>query len=212
MGEPVRRRQPAQQRSEERVARILDAAAAELGEHGYDGFSTTQVAERSEMSIGSIYRYFPDGRALARALAARNLDRFTKRLLAAVERAGDVDWWRTVDLAIDQFVAMHRDEPGFRAIRFGDAIDQALLDGSQTNNAVVGELFLDFGAELLGIERSPDVDFAVDMAVELVDSLLKRAFLHDPAGDDRVIAECRRIVYLYLCPVLGPSPHGPAAT
>src|SRR5207344_121215 len=52
------RKLPTQARSRERVAEILKATGALLGEVGYDGLSTNLVAERAKVPVGSIYQFF----------------------------------------------------------------------------------------------------------------------------------------------------------
>ena len=49
------RKMPTQARSRARVADILKAAGALLGEVGYDGLSTNLIAERAAVPVGSIY-------------------------------------------------------------------------------------------------------------------------------------------------------------
>ncbi|CAM5447224.1 TetR family transcriptional regulator OS=Streptomyces fumanus OX=67302 GN=GCM10018772_45770 PE=4 SV=1 [Streptomyces fumanus] len=74
------RRAPVQRRSAERLTRILDACAHLLDEVGYDGLSTRAVAQRAEVPIGSVYRFFGNKRQMADALAQRNLERVAERV------------------------------------------------------------------------------------------------------------------------------------
>ncbi|MEU7280576.1 TetR/AcrR family transcriptional regulator [Streptomyces sp. NPDC045431] len=76
------RRTPVQRRSAERLARILDACAELLDETGYEALSTRAVAVRAGVPIGSVYRFFADKRAMAAALARRNLDGYAERVAA----------------------------------------------------------------------------------------------------------------------------------
>jgi AcrR family transcriptional regulator len=50
------RRVPVQGRSVARVNRMLDACAQLVDEVGYDGLTTTLLAERAGVAIGSVYR------------------------------------------------------------------------------------------------------------------------------------------------------------
>ncbi|MBB3121541.1 AcrR family transcriptional regulator [Massilia violacea] len=54
------RRKPKQARSTELVAAILEAAIQVLAKEGVRRFTTTRVAERAGVSIGSVYQYFPN--------------------------------------------------------------------------------------------------------------------------------------------------------
>ena len=71
------RTEPVQQRSSERITALLDAAAELIDRNGIDGLTTSDVAARSGSSVGVVYRYFPNIQSLLRALAARNMEKFT---------------------------------------------------------------------------------------------------------------------------------------
>src|SRR5690349_20946987 len=77
---PGVRRRPVQERSRQRVERMLDACAEVLDEVGYDALTTREVARRAGVPIGTLYQFFADRQALCRALAERNLDLFVDRL------------------------------------------------------------------------------------------------------------------------------------
>lgn len=54
------RRQPKQARSNDLVGAILQAAIQVLSKEGIRRFTTTRVAERAGVSVGSVYQYFPN--------------------------------------------------------------------------------------------------------------------------------------------------------
>jgi AcrR family transcriptional regulator len=62
---------PKQERSRRTYEWILVAAEKLFIESGWDDLTTNAVAEAAGISIGSLYRYFPDKAAVVRALAAR---------------------------------------------------------------------------------------------------------------------------------------------
>jgi AcrR family transcriptional regulator len=67
---PERRRvSPRQARAQASVEAVVEAAAQVLEASGEDGFNTNAVAERAGVSIGTLYRYFPDKQAILLALA-----------------------------------------------------------------------------------------------------------------------------------------------
>src|ERR1700754_3103109 len=74
------RRVPVQGRSVARVQRMLDACAEIVDEVGYEGLTTTLLAERAEVAIGSVYQFFPDKRAIVQALTLRNMEAYLERL------------------------------------------------------------------------------------------------------------------------------------
>ncbi|MEM1335166.1 MAG: helix-turn-helix domain-containing protein [Actinomycetota bacterium] len=56
------------------VERILDEAARIFVERGYAATTTNDVAASADVSIGSLYQYFPNKDALLVGLAERHLD------------------------------------------------------------------------------------------------------------------------------------------
>lgn len=58
------RKQPKQARAVELISAILEAAVQVLASEGAQRFTTTRVAERAGVSVGSLYQYFPNKAAL----------------------------------------------------------------------------------------------------------------------------------------------------
>jgi AcrR family transcriptional regulator len=63
------RRQPKQQRSKLIVRDIVQAAREHLSEHGLDGFNTSAVANRTGVSVGTMYQYFENKEQLLDAVS-----------------------------------------------------------------------------------------------------------------------------------------------
>ncbi|MFJ7129875.1 TetR family transcriptional regulator [Streptomyces sp. NPDC098101] len=116
---PALRRAPVQQRSAERLARILDACAVLLDETGYERLSTRAVAARAGVPIGSVYRFFGNKRAMVAALALRNLDRYVERVSERLAATPLLDAYGAIDGVLDEFIAMKRTVPGFALVDFG---------------------------------------------------------------------------------------------
>ncbi|MFE2541093.1 TetR/AcrR family transcriptional regulator [Actinacidiphila glaucinigra] len=206
------RRIPVQQRSAERFARILDAAAAILDEGGYEELSTREVAARAGVPIGSVYRFFSNKRAMADALARRNLDKYlagvTDRLDALGADRGDAgDWRRLIDVVVDQYVAMRRTVPGFALVSFaGPAPGPAVND--LANHLVADRLrallIAPLGAAGVAVTDDRRLRTAFVVGVEAADALLKMAFRADPQGEAALITETKVLLRAYLAGVLEP--------
>jgi AcrR family transcriptional regulator len=194
---PLRRR-PAQRRSAERVQRMLDACAEILDESGYDGLSTTRIAQRADVAIGSVYQFFPDKRAVTQALALRNLEWFVDRVTRRITEGEFPHWSDSVGAVIEVFVDMHRTVPGFRVLRFGDVADAHLLDVSADNNAVVADRLRAMAVQVFGLTDSDELARVLNIAVEAADAVLKLAFRRDPKGDPEIVAEAERLIHGYL--------------
>lgn len=192
------RRVPVQGRSVARVARMLDACAELVDEVGYDGLTTTLLAERAGVAIGSVYQFFPDKRAIVQALTMRSLEAYLSRLADRLAERGFDHWWDAVDAAIDEYIAMHRSVPGFRTLHFGDVVDIHLLDDERDNNAVIVSHLAALLVSRFGITAGQCLEFALAIAVETADALIKMAFRRHPDGDAVVLGEAKALIREYL--------------
>jgi AcrR family transcriptional regulator len=193
------RRVPVQGRSVARVSRMLDACAQLVDEVGYDGLTTTLLAERAGVAIGSVYQFFPDKRAIVQALTLRNLDAYVQRLSDRLARERFTHWWDAVDAAFDEYIVMHRTVPGFRTLHFGDVVDPHLLDDERDNNAVIVEQLGRLLADRFAVAVTPErLEFVLTIAVEAADALIKLAFRRRPEGDADVLREATALIKEYL--------------
>lgn len=81
------RKVPQQARSRATVERLRSAARVVLERDGYEGFSTNRVAAEADVSIGSLYQYFPDKLALAEAVIERWVDEVGDRVAGSLAAA-----------------------------------------------------------------------------------------------------------------------------
>ncbi len=136
------RRAPSQRRSRERVERILAVATELIAAQGSDALRMAEVAAKAEISIGSLYQYFPDKAAIIRSLA----ERYNAEGRACIEdglrdvrdAAGLRDaFGRLIDIYYGLFLA----EPVMRDIWSGLQADKALreidLEDSRINGRVL---------------------------------------------------------------------------
>lgn len=218
------RRVPVQDRSLARVQRMLDACAALVEEIGYDRLTTTLLAERARVAIGSVYQFFPDKRAVAQALAQRSLEAYRERLTDRLTAAGG-GWYEAVDVALDEYIDMHRAVPGFRALHLDDAVDPHLLDSARDNHEVIAAHIVDVLAGATGTgadgatgagadgaaspqnasEDTPDgaeVRRALTVGLAAADAVIKLAFRRAPDGEELLLTEARMLVHCYFDPHL----------
>ncbi len=195
------RRAPVQQRSADRLARILDACAELLDETGYENLSTRAVALRAGVPIGSVYRFFGNKRAMAAALAQRNLDRYAEGITARLALVPATHWRPVVDAVLDEYLAMKRTVPGFALVDFGVPAPPAEGPDADPNHQVAARLTALLCGHL-GLTPDPVLGRAVLVAVEATDALVQLAFRSDPAGDPGIVDETRAMMHAYLARVL----------
>ncbi|MCU1446253.1 TetR/AcrR family transcriptional regulator [Cryobacterium sp.] len=199
------RTEPIQQRSAARLSGLLDAAAAVVDEVGFDRITTAMVAERAGASIGTVYRYYPDRVAVLEGLRERAVQRFRQRVAENLQTAKPDTWWEAVDCGITAFVDLYRDEPGFRILHFADRERAQSSTPDQLDSGFFAHQIAGILSQEFGLAGGPDLVFHLEVAVEMADSLLSRAFTWNSQGDERFISECRRIMHDYLVGYYGPA-------
>ncbi len=197
------RRSPVQERSQETVARVLAASAALLGRGvSIEAITTAQIAAEAGLSVGGLYRFFPDKQAIIDAIAVRHMELFQERMAAAI--MADFPETPAIFLStmIDAFMAYLDENPDFRTVAFGApggsrTISRATREdyaGSQ-----VSELIMEFLSGAFDIEPGPDLAFRLRLATEIGDRLLGFALEQgDAAARDRVVAEAKALLSRYL--------------
>ena len=75
------RKRPVQARSETTVLAIYEASIQVLLSVGYHKLTTTRIAERAGVSVGTLYQYFPNRQALIRAV----LERYLMEMSASIQ-------------------------------------------------------------------------------------------------------------------------------
>jgi len=111
---------PQQMRGRQRVDLIVKTAADLFAEVGYENATTNAIAERARISIGSLYRYFPDKEAILRVLA----DQYRKEMLEVFDQALTIDMIYLplpvlLDRLIDPFLEKHLASPIYTQILLG---------------------------------------------------------------------------------------------
>lgn len=107
---------PKRARGVQRVAELLDAGAALFAENGYEATTMTQIAQRADASIGSLYQFFPSKEALAEALFARYAAGMASLLDDLADRAPRLSPARLADELVDLMLNFRSDRDAAAAL------------------------------------------------------------------------------------------------
>lgn len=107
------RKQPKQARAAELVATILEAAVQVLAKEGAHRFTTTRVAERAGVSVGSIYQYFPNKAAILFRLQSDEWRETTELLRGILEDVARTPFER-LRILVHAFIRSECDEAEIR--------------------------------------------------------------------------------------------------
>jgi AcrR family transcriptional regulator len=182
---------PTQQRSRERFERVLASAAEVMAEKGSEAFRMSDIVDRTGISFGSLYQYFPDKTAIIGTLAQRyNVvgHECVRRDLSAMKEIADLH--ATLCRLTDSYYQMFLDEPLMRDIWQATQADRVLQKLDEEDSAFLAGIFTD---ALRGI--APEVPKATLSAfAQLTMILIAAAVRHAIALPPR---EGRRILTLF---------------
>ena len=184
-----------QVRSSKRLVALLDATADVISDIGYETLTTAMVAERAGASIGTVYRYFPDRIAVLQALISRNRQRAQQSVVDNLNKSSASSVSDAVDVVFNTYLDLFRSEPGFRSLRLGDVLDIRPAQTSRTGNADFAQLVGDELAQKLSLTLDSKARMALETGIEVMDSLLARAFLRVERGDRAIVDEARRLLH-----------------
>ena len=189
------RREPNQRRSRERVERILAAASALIAEKGSDAMRMGEVAAKADVSIGSLYQYFPDKAAIIRRLAERYNAAGRACIQAALATPRSMKELRAAFMGlIDTYYALFLAEPVMRDIWSGTQADKALreieLADSRANGAILAEAL----ARLRPAADRAALATSAFLIMQLGEATMRLAISVERAEGDALVAAYKRLV------------------
>lgn len=198
-GRPSPRRHPRQGRARQTVEAILAAVSKLLKRHGVDAVTTNRIAEVAGVSIGSVYQYFRDKRAIFVALHQRHLEEIdrmveTKLIEHAASSLDDL-----VRAMVEAMIDAHAVDPQLYQLLFTEVPHRAegTLDFAVRLHGAF-RLAISSRARELKIRR--DLDLVVFVVTHMVEALSHGAVLRRPPRVSLAAAkqEAVRAVLAYL--------------
>jgi AcrR family transcriptional regulator len=183
---PSARRRPRQQRSRAIVDSILEAGRRLLAESGESALTTNRIAERAGVSVGSLYRYFPNKEAVVAAICDDHTGQDVEEVRAAMDTPEERPLREWLVSIVDYQLERHR-----RLLEVGRAVyrDQhrafslAKRMGAQEVERHIREVLEQHREEV----RVRDLDQAAFVVARGISALVRRALdespdrLYDPA-------------------------------
>ena len=193
------RRRPSQERSRDRVERILDATSALLGDTPVDKITTAAIAEQAGVPIGSVYQYFPNKLAVLAELARRvmeEVDLKTASLIA--EDFGVLPWDQAIDGAIDATIEGFASQPGYLQLLLSIRPTPEFRAITDESNERVAAM-LAFHPALQRLIPADRIQLVTRAAIQAANALQDWALSEDdPELRNRIIVEMKTLLKGYL--------------
>lgn len=194
------RKEPTQDRSKQRLERIVEAATLVFADSGYEGATTEAIAERAGVPIGSVYQFFPNKKALFEAVGAKHLEAirtlfdsfFTKEKFQE-------PWNKVLDEAVEGFWIFHRTAPGFQAVwKSFMASPDFLVAGDALNREIAGRVE-DILVHYTSLSKKRRAIIATVIVEALSAMLLVGARMNEPRASS-LLEETKVLLRRYLEP------------
>jgi AcrR family transcriptional regulator len=156
------RKTPVQTRAAATVSAISEATIQILLSRGVERLTTTRVAERAGVSVGTLYQYYPNKQSLLFAVLAEHLDRVASAVESACERARGKRLPDMITTMVEAFVdaKMERTDVSLALYQFAaDVGGPALVKRMSHRSKKALEAMLRTAPDL---KSQPD-PFAIDM-------------------------------------------------
>ncbi|KVT12834.1 TetR family transcriptional regulator [Burkholderia sp. MSMB1078WGS] len=184
---------PTQQRSRERFERILACASEVMIEKGCDAFRMSDIVERTGISFGSLYQYFPDKTAVIGTLAERYNEvghDCVRRDLATMKTLDDLHG--TLARITDSYYRMFVDEPLMRDIWRATQADRALQELDRADGEFLAGLFANALADVApDTTRAQRSAFAELMMIQIA-AAVRHAITLPPKAARQLLAMFKR--------------------
>ncbi len=205
--ESISRRRPVQYRSVRTVQRVLDAASSLLQQMPLEDVTTTRIAAAAGLSIGGLYRFFPDKQSIIDAIAVRHVTRFRASLEATALQVlkrefanlETFDPANVLDSVVDAYIVYLDANPDFRTISFGRYISAATKEREASPIVGLPAMLKAFMLLELHIPETPELDRMLRVVSEAGERLIAYAYEQPTREErDRIIAEMKKMLGGYL--------------
>ena len=196
---PVRR-QPTQRRAKQTVEAVLDAVVKILKRDGVQAVTTNRVAEVAGVSIGSVYQYFPDKRAIFTALHERHLQeigRIVESKLVDHAASSLDDLMRGL---VEAMIQAHAADPELHELLSTEVPHRADVGARDIEVCLRGAFRLALASRASDLKPARDLDRMLFVLTHMVEALSHGAVLRRPPRLSLAAAreEAVRAVLAYL--------------
>jgi AcrR family transcriptional regulator len=174
------RKRPIQARSAVTVESISEATIQVLLRHGAERLTTTRVAERAGVSVGTLYQYYPNKRSLLFAVLEHHMNNVAARVEAACESACHKPLEEMVRDTVEAFVDAKMERADISAALYRVSTDvggPALIKRISQRSRKAVEAMLQTAPDA----KSPPDKFAIDIMLAAMAGAIRSLLEDEPS-------------------------------
>lgn len=194
-----RRRAPQQRRARETVEAVLDAVVRILKRGGVEAVTTNRIAEVAGVSIGSVYQYFPDKRAIFAALHERHIQQIDRLVESKLMEHSASPLDTLMRAMVEAMIDAHTPDPELYKLLSTEVPHRA--EGTRDFTVRLhGAFRLAIASRADEFKARRNLDTVVFVVTHMVESLSEGAVLRRPPSLSFAVAkeEAVRAVLAYL--------------
>ncbi len=199
--ELLEKNKPRQDRAKKTYERILCAAAELLVEVGVERISTNLIAERAQITVPALYRYFPNKYSVLHALGARLMDAQNQVLQQWFDKnTGHSSPDRMLDDIFDLLWATYEvtlsHSGGLEIIQALRAVGP-LQEVRLNSHKLMANQFADSLAELLQRPKDKALELAARISIDMGYAVMEMALEDSSLSPRATLEEGARMLRLY---------------
>jgi AcrR family transcriptional regulator len=192
------RRIPIQERGEQRVAGLLEAAAAIFAEVGYEAATMRDIAGRAGASIGSLYQFFPNKEVVARAIKTQYCQELKERWAGLVAVSAKTPTIQVIDEFLNVTIKAIEQHPAI--IRLMDA-PRSASPAPDIKESLREQLVALFLTRKPRISRNKAHRYA-EITIQMIRAMLWLYLENERSDREALVSEMKSALVNYLTPRL----------
>jgi AcrR family transcriptional regulator len=190
-------RLPQQERSQTRIAKVLEAAEELLREVGPDAASIPEISKLSGVPRASIYQFFPDKYVLFAHLAQLQMGHIGE-LIAAMQPQVSEDWKEAIGRVVRGVADYYNAHPAAAALLMRGNFTPTDRNAHREKDAMIGSLLREHLQAQGGFKTLPQQPDAATLAVEIAFACMRYGYLGDGHISEAICAEATEATIAYL--------------
>ncbi len=193
------RKFPKQRRAQDRVDMILDTSIGIIESEGFEKLNTNYIAERSGISVGSIYQYFPNKESIVSSLIEKHYEDRMHLLNEKVFTLRRKSVEAVVDGLIRTLFESHKKHPKLEQIlqskkrQLGNEVREKMLDEN------LMKLLEKYMTKTIGKFDVKNLNLALKILATSIKSVcLDSLYDHKYGNEEDVIIELKKMTLRYI--------------
>ncbi|AVO38286.2 TetR/AcrR family transcriptional regulator [Pukyongiella litopenaei] len=189
---------PMRRRGIERYHRILDVTEKLLSDSGDEDIGLAQIAEQAEISLASVYYFFPNRNAVYAALALRFNDEIYERSIRPLTDPEPQSWQELLDMKHKAAAEFQNSRPAALRLFLGAGVSAAVRSADFIGNARLARSRARMFEAYFDIQNMPDLPHWLEMSAAAMDGIWSLSYGYHGVITEEYRAEATACAVTYL--------------